>query len=120
MFSLTIKGLWAHKVRYALTSLAIVLGVAFMAGTMVLTDSMQKTFDGVFAAANQGTDVIVRDKEAIDGEFSSDTRGRVEAALVDRVAAVSGVGRARGAVEGHAQLVMADGSTSKTDGLGTT
>ena len=36
MFTLTIKGLWAHKLRYALTSLAIVLGVAFMAGTMVL------------------------------------------------------------------------------------
>ena len=60
MFSLTIKGLWAHKLRYALTGLAVVLGVAFMAGTMVLTDTMGKTFDGVFASANDGTDVIVR------------------------------------------------------------
>ncbi len=120
MFTLTIKGLWAHKVRYALTSLAIVLGVAFMAGTMVLTDSMQKTFDGVFQSANHGTDVIVRHTEAIHGEFSSDSRGRVDAALVDRVAAVSGVGRARGSIEGRAELVMTDGSTSKTDGLGTT
>ena len=48
MFSLTLKGLWAHKLRYALTGLAVVLGVAFMAGTMVLTDTMEKTFDGVF------------------------------------------------------------------------
>ena len=120
MFTLTIKGLWAHKVRYVLTSLAIVLGVAFMAGTMVLTDSMQKTFDDVFASANQGTDVIVRHGEAIHGEFSSDSRSRVDADLVGRVAAVSGVRQARGAVEGPAQLVLADGSTSKTDGLGTT
>ncbi len=49
MFSLTLKGLWAHKLRYALTGLAVVLGVAFMVGTMVLTDTMEKTFDGVFA-----------------------------------------------------------------------
>ena len=120
MFTLTIKGLWAHKVRYVLTSLAIVLGVAFMAGTMVLTESMQKTFDNVFASANQGTDVIVRHTEAIHGEFSSDSRGRVDAALVDQVAAINGVGRARGSIDGRAELVMADGSTSKTDGLGTT
>jgi putative ABC transport system permease protein len=43
MLNLTLKGLWAHKLRYALTGLAVVLGVAFMAGTMVLTDTMQKT-----------------------------------------------------------------------------
>ena len=69
MFSLTIKGLWAHKLRYALTGLAVVLGVAFMAGTMVLTDTMEKTFDGVFASANDGTDVIVQRAGAIDGEL---------------------------------------------------
>src|SRR5829696_6854959 len=121
MFSLTIKGLWAHKVRYALTSLAIVLGVAFMAGTMVLTESMQKTFDGVFASANHGTDVIVRQTDTIEGEFfASDSRRRVDAELVGRVAAVPGVAQARGSVEGRAQLVLADGSTSATDGLGTT
>jgi len=120
MFTLTLKGFWAHKVRYALTSLAIVLGVAFMAGTMVLTDSMQKTFDGVFAAANEGTDVIVRHPEAFRGEFSSDSRGRVDAGLVAQVATVGGVGQARGSIEGRAQLVLPDGSTSKTDGLGTT
>src|SRR5689334_5634692 len=120
MFTLTIKGLWAHKVRYALTSLAIVLGVAFMAGTMVLTDSMQQAFDRVFVSANHGTDVIVRHEEAIKGEFSSDSRGRVDADVVGRVAGVDGVARARGAVAGPAQLVRRDGSTTSTDGLGTT
>ena len=43
MFRLTIKGLWAHKLRFALTGLAVVLGVAFMAGTMVLTDTMSRS-----------------------------------------------------------------------------
>ena len=68
MLTLTIKGLWAHKLRYALTGLAVVLGVAFMAGTMVLTDTMEKTFDDVFESANAGTDVIVRHAGPIEGE----------------------------------------------------
>jgi putative ABC transport system permease protein len=117
MFTLTLKGLWAHKLRYALTGLAVVLGVAFMVGTLVLTDTMQKTFDGVFESANRGTDVIVRRDAAIDGELVT-ARDRVDAGVVERVAAVEGVGVARGAIQGPTQLVEADGSTSPTDGLG--
>src|SRR4051812_10254431 len=120
MFKLTVKELWANKVRYGLTSLAIVLGVAFMAGTMVLTDTMQSTLNGVFSSANKGTDVIVRHSAAVEGEFASDTRTRVDAATVDQVAAVKGVGRARGAIEGHTQLVLANGTTTNTDGIGVT
>ena len=54
MIRLTIKNLWAHKVRLALTSVAVVLGVAFMAATMVLTDTMGRTFDDMFAVGNAG------------------------------------------------------------------
>ena len=119
MFSLTLKGLWAHKLRYALTGLAVVLGVAFMAGTMVLTDTMQKTFNGVFASANDGIDVIVRRDSAIEGELVT-TRDRVEAGLVDHVAAVDGVAAATGSIQAVTQLVEADGSTTVADGLGVT
>src|SRR6187431_1316619 len=119
MFSLTIKGLWAHKLRYALTGLAVVLGVAFMAGTMVLTDTMEKTFNGVFATANDGTDVIVRRDAVIDGELAT-ARDRVEAGVVDQVAAVDGVEAAQGSVQGVTQLVYADGTLSVTDGMGVT
>ena len=56
MFRLTIKGLWAHKLRFALTGLAVVLGVAFMAGTMILTDTMGKTFDNLVSTTNEGID----------------------------------------------------------------
>ncbi len=83
MFRLTRKELWAHKLRSALTGLAVVLGVAFMAGTMVLTDTMEKTFDGVIATANDGTDVIVRQEAAIDGDFTG-ARERIDA-LDDRI-----------------------------------
>src|SRR3954452_2983027 len=115
MYSLTIKALWAHKLRYALTGVAVVLGVAFMVGTLVLTDTMGKTFDEVVASANDGTDVIVRRDGAIDGELAT-VRDRVDADLVERVAAVDGVAVARGQVQGATQLVEADGTTSATDG----
>src|SRR5262245_51992414 len=119
MFALTIKGLWAHKLRYALTGLAVVLGVAFMAGTMVLTDTMKQTFDGVFATANDGTDVIVRHEGAIEGELVT-ARDRVDGGVIDEVASVDGVDAARGSIQAPTQLVLADGSISETDGMGVT
>lgn len=60
MFRTTLKSLAAHKLRLALTAVAIVLGVAFMAGTFVLTDTVKHTFDSLFAQTAIGKDVIVR------------------------------------------------------------
>src|SRR5688500_11700798 len=108
MLTVTLKGLRAHKLRYLLTGLAVLIGVAFMAGTMILTDTMEKTFNGVISTANEGTDVIVQQEAAIDGDFTDD-RGRLDAAVVDQVASVDGVDSAFGSVGGFAQLVLADG-----------
>jgi putative ABC transport system permease protein len=118
MLKLTVKGLWSHRLRYALTGLAIVLGVAFMAGTLVLSNTMQKTFDAVFASANKGTDVIVRRDGSIKGDAGV-TRDRVDAAAIDHVAAVPGVQAAAGAIESTIQLVKADGTLTTTEGLDT-
>src|SRR6476646_3872543 len=107
MFRLTIKGLWAHKLRYALTGVAVVAGVAFMVGTLVLTDTMGERLNAVVASANAGTDVVVRRDGAVDGRLST-VRDRVDAAVVARVAAVDGVAVARGQVQGATQLVEAD------------
>ena len=84
MFSLTATGLWAHKLRYALTGLAVVLGVAFMAGTMVLTDTMKTTFDGVLESANDGTDVIVRRDAAIEVRPRREAQGSLRGRLAGR------------------------------------
>src|SRR4051794_20257366 len=116
MLKLTLRGLWMHRVRFVLTGVAVVIGVAFMAGTMVLTDTMQTTFDGVFASAGKGTDVVVRSDSAVKGEVS-DARARVDSDVVGRVATVDGVGSARGSVEAITQLVKADGTLTKTEGL---
>lgn len=118
MLNLTVKGLWAHKVRFLLTGLAVVLGVAFMAGTMILTDTMAKTFDGLFATANRGIDVVVQRDERIDGDF--DVHQRVDAAVVEQIGDVDGVAAVSGQIEGFAQLVHADGSVGSLDGIGGT
>ena len=57
MFRATLKSLAAHKVRLALTAIAIVLGVAFMAGTFVLTDTVKHSFDGLFQQTTVNKDI---------------------------------------------------------------
>ena len=74
MFNLTRKGLWAHKVRFLLTGLAVILGVSFMAGTMILTDTMGKTFDGLFATSNEGIDVVVHRTTGVDSSGGIDVQ----------------------------------------------
>ncbi|MDQ3897620.1 MAG: hypothetical protein M3326_10340, partial [Actinomycetota bacterium] len=55
-----VKGLLAHKLRLFLTAMAVVLGVSFVAGTFVLTDTINKTFKNLFSEISAGTDVSVR------------------------------------------------------------
>src|SRR3954469_3602368 len=120
MFKLTRKGLWAHKVRFALTGLAVVLGVAFMAGTMILTDTMGRTFDGLFEKSNQGVDVVVRRAVTVKGEFGVEVRERVDAATLARIAKIDGVDVAAGTIEGIATLVDPDGKVKSANGMGAT
>ncbi|MEA2932263.1 MAG: putative transport system permease protein, partial [Actinomycetota bacterium] len=118
MFRLTWKGLWAHKLRFALTGLAVVLGVAFMAGTQILTDTMGKTFDGLFESANQGVDVVVRREAPVKGDFGEVVRERVGTASLDKIRTVPGVDVAAGLIEGAAALVGPDGKAEAAQGFG--
>ena len=68
MLRVTLKNLLARKFRLVLTSLAVVLGVAFMAGTFVLTDTLGNVFDELFADVNRGVDVGVRADRAVRRE----------------------------------------------------
>lgn len=117
MLALTLKGISAHKLRYLLTALAVIIGVSFMAGTMVLTETMEKTFNDTLTTANEGIDVIVRHGDAIDGDFAG-AHERVGASLVEEIAGIDGVDVAAGSTTGSTQLVLADGTPSPTDGLG--
>ena len=64
----------AHKLRLALTTTSIALGVAFLAGTLILTDTMHKAFDQLFTKISKGTDAVVRMESAysaLDGRVAS-------------------------------------------------
>ncbi|HEX2699339.1 MAG TPA: FtsX-like permease family protein [Acidimicrobiales bacterium] len=109
MFRTTVKNLAARKLRLLTTSLAVLLGVAFMAGTLVLTDTISRTFDGLFTEVNAGTDAYVRGKTAFDSDFG-DQRQRLDASVVDAVRGVEGVAVAEGSVQGFAQVVDKKGN----------
>ena len=70
MRKVTIKGLLAHKLRLALTALAIVLGVTFISGTFVLTDTLQNTFTvlfgNIFALPTEEAELLALRKEVFD------------------------------------------------------
>ena len=74
MLRTTFKSLAAHKFRLFATSLAVMLGVAFMAGTLVLTDTIQKTFDDLFSDIYDDTDAVVRAEGAFDSARHRTTR----------------------------------------------
>ena len=118
MFRLTRKELWAHKLRFALTGLAVVLGVGFLSGTQILTDTIGKTFSGIFEDANDGVDVVVRRTAAIEGDFTQDVRERVDASTLAQVRDVDGVDAAVGSIQGPATLVGPGGDVQAADAFG--
>ncbi|HEY4279559.1 MAG TPA: FtsX-like permease family protein [Conexibacter sp.] len=106
MVALSLRGLVTRKLRTALTALAIVLGVGFVAGTYILTDSINKAFDNVFQTANQNTDVSVTPREQFDNAGTS----QVPAAVLRQVQSVQGVRLAAGSVsDSAATLYTKDG-----------
>jgi putative ABC transport system permease protein len=110
MFTLTIKELAARKLRLLTTAFAVLLGVAFMAGTMVFTDTIGATFDSVLADADDGVDAYVRAPSEIDLGYG-EPGPRLDASLVDTVASIDGVDEAALRINGYAQLVGRDGET---------
>ena len=110
MRGVTLKNLFARKFRLVLTSLSVVLGVAFMAGTFVLTDTLGNVFDQLFVDVNRGVDVAVRSPAAFEeqGPTGETTRAPVPERLLDAVREVPGVRAATGGVQGYALVVALD------------
>ena len=110
MLRVTIRGLLAHKRRLVSTFLGVFFGIAFLAGTMMLSDTIGKTFDELFADVYRDTDAVARSASKIDGEFGAeDVRGRIDASLVDVAADVDGVKAAEGFVQAYGQIIGSDG-----------
>ena len=115
-----LKGVLAHKLRLLMTAMAIVLGVSFVAGTFVLTDTINKTFDTLFGEISAGVDLTVRAASAFGEDASAQTpRDTVPASLLDDVRRVPGVDAAEPTVGGYAQFVDEDGKAVTTTGAPT-
>ena len=61
-----VRGLLSRKLRTALTAIAIVLGVAMISGTYVLTDSIDQAFDTIFTDIRAGSNAVITGKSAVD------------------------------------------------------
>jgi putative ABC transport system permease protein len=98
----------AHKRRLAGMFVSVFLGVAFLTGTLVMGDTLDKNFASLFSEANAGTDVVVRRASDITTDYDSQ-RGVIDAALADRIANIDGVAAVAPAVEGYGQIRAKDG-----------
>ncbi|RIQ20441.1 ABC transporter permease [Jiangella rhizosphaerae] len=119
MIRATLKSLAARKLRLAMSAFAIVLGVAFVAGSYVFTDTIDRTFDDIFGGLS--SDVVVRPD--LPGEtdffsgFATGTTTTIPSGLVDDVAELPGVERADGEIENQSFFVLdTDGDVMTTQG----
>ncbi|HVX17257.1 MAG TPA: FtsX-like permease family protein [Acidimicrobiales bacterium] len=111
MFRTALKDLAHRKLRLVATAVAVVLGVAFVAGTYVLTDTVSRSFDDLFASVDKTTDVVVRSARTVgdDGFGGQKTRAQISDSFVKAVASVPGVRSAQGHIQGYAQLLDQQG-----------
>lgn len=119
MIRFAVRSLLARKLRTTLTALAIVLGVAMMSGTYVLTDTIDSAFSSIFDESYAGTDVVVSGKGndiSFQGDSSNDPP--VAASLLDEIRALPSVDVAMGGVydEVNAKIIGDDGKAINTQG----
>ncbi len=113
MLRLIVRGVLARKLRTVLTSIAIVLGVAMVAGTFILTDQINTAFDDIFETGNEKIDAVVTRQTEFDS--FEDPAPPMPESVVAQVAAVDGVGIAEGQVNAQGQLVV-DGEAVSSQG----
>jgi putative ABC transport system permease protein len=122
MIGVTLRGLASRKIRSLLTALAIVIGVAMVSGTYVLTDTFQKAFDSIFQESYADTDAVISGRQLVD--FSSSGKATVPAGLLSEVRALPEVESAAGGIfalgsnSNPAQLVDDEGRKIGGDGGG--
>jgi putative ABC transport system permease protein len=110
MTKFALRGILGRKLRTILTAFAIVLGVATVSGTYVLTDSIDKAFGSIFTTSRQGSDAVISGKSAFDLSGDSGvTAPAFDESLLEKVRALPAVAQADGQVNGQAQLIGRDG-----------
>ena len=108
MFRTTLKSINAHKRRLLATCTAVLLGVAFLSGTLVLGDTVRANFTDLFEESNAGIDADVRGSNEV-GSDDFTQRNLLDASLVDRIRGVDGVADAVPDIEAPGQIIGSDG-----------
>ena len=116
MTRLTLRSLASRKLRTALTAMAIVLGVAMISGTYILTDTIDRAFGDIFRQAAVGVDVSVTPRQEVDSP-NAEQEVPLEGALLDRVRAVPGVEEARGDIFRQVTMLDKKGEPLATNGV---
>jgi len=113
-----LRGLLGRKLRAALTAFAIVLGVAMVSGTFVLTDTIKSAFNTVFTTVYQNTDAVITGKSAISSgnNGNAPTTPSLPASLLTQVSALPSVAQASGGISDSAQLVGRNGKVISAGG----
>jgi len=109
MLRLTLKNIWAYKTRLLLSMTSIVLGVSFLMGTFVISATLNKTFDDLFASVFKSTDAVVRSGDVIKGTFGeTDERAGLDKSILQQVKAVDGVKSAEGEIQVFNPIILDD------------
>lgn len=121
MVKVSLRNLLVNKLRLFLTVAAVTVGVSFVSGTFVLSDTMVKAFDELYDGLTEGTDVVVKSEAAYEADIAT-TGGQVrplDQDFVARVSEVPGVEVAEGGVFGYALIVDKDGDPIQPGGAPT-
>ncbi|MEY3505984.1 MAG: hypothetical protein RI898_737, partial [Actinomycetota bacterium] len=118
MFRIALKGIVGRKARLILTSLAVILGTSFLAGTSVFSDTLTRTFDNLFSDVFKNVDAYVRSSQVIEADFGLEERQRISIDLVSVVENVPGVRDASPDIQAFARIIGKDGKPLGSDGQG--
>ena len=118
MFVLAAKMTLARKGRLVLTSLAVILGTAFLSGTFVFRDTINQTFDRLFADVFRDVNAYVRSTTFLELDFGGEQRAATPIAVLDTVRGVEGVTSATGDIQAFARVIGKDGEPLGSEGNG--
>jgi putative ABC transport system permease protein len=121
MIAVALKGLAARKVRALLTAFAIVIGVSMVSGTFILTDTMQKSFNGLFTASSARTDAVISGKTIVENSTNGGA-ATIDESLLAKLRALPEVEAAGGVVAPDeanvADIIGADGKSVARESVG--
>ena len=110
MLGLSLRMTLARKGRLVLTSLAIILGTGFLSGTLIFSDTLNKTFDRLFADVFRDVDAYVRSSQFVEVGFGGEQRAQTPITALETVLAVDGVDEATGDIQAFARIIAKDGT----------